>query len=134
VSKIDIEFLRRWVGRERAISDDLHPFQAQAFAAALDRPVLPQRGHVLPPSWQWMYFLDTPTAAGTGLDGHPKLGDFLPPVPLPRRMWAAGSFRIERPLHIGRPAEKNTVIKSIDLKEGKTGALVFVNLEHSISQ
>jgi len=134
MSGIDIDSLRGWVGRERVMQDELHPFPAQALAAWLDRKRLPQRGDALPPSWQWLYFLDTPAASRTGIDGHPRLGDLLPPVPLPRRMWAAGSFEVEQPLCIGRVAEKTSTIKSIDLKEGKTGALVFVKLEHRITQ
>ena len=134
MSKIDIEYLRIWVGREHSVADDLNSFPARALAAALDHASLPGTGEALPPSWHWLYFLDTPTASVTGPDGHPKKGGFLPPVPLPRRMWAAGNLHIEQPLILGTPAEKKSTIRSVELKEGKSGALVFVNIEHALHQ
>lgn len=134
MSSIDIEFLRTWVGKENPVADDLNPFPARALAAALDHPVLPAKGDVLPPSWHWLYFLETPTATGTGSDGHPKKGGFLPPVPLPRRMWAAGKLDAQQPLVLGTPAQKKSTIRSVELKEGKSGALVFVNIEHALYQ
>lgn len=134
MSSIDIDFLRTWVGKENPVADDLNPFPARALAAALDHTALPGKGDLLPPPWHWLYFLDTPSATGTGHDGHPKKGGFLPPVPLPRRMWAAGKFEIEQPLLLGAPAQKKSTIRSVELKEGKTGALVFVNIEHALYQ
>ncbi|MGQ0619347.1 MAG: acyl-CoA dehydrogenase [Panacagrimonas sp.] len=135
---IDIDHLRQWVGRERRLVDDLHPFPAQALAQALDHPAPIQTGDVLPATWQWLYFLDTPAAASTGPDGHPGLGpdqeSFLPPAPLPRRMWAAGAVQVERPLRVGLPAARRSVIRSVDAKSGKSGALVFVTLDHEIWQ
>lgn len=132
--KIDIDYLRGWVGREQRVTDSLPLFPARALAAALDNASLPNSGDALPPTWHWLYFLDTPTAAGTGSDGHPRKGGFLPPVPLPRRMWAAGALDISQPLRLGIPAEKISTVRSIELKEGKSGALVFVNLEHRVYQ
>ena len=134
MSEIDIEFLRRWVGRERVVEDHLSPFPARALAAALDRSQTLGEGEALPPAWQWLYFLDSPAASATGQDGHPSLGEFLPPAPLPRRMWAAGAFEVKRPLCLGQTATKTTRIVSVDAKSGKTGNLVFVNLEHRIEQ
>jgi 3-methylfumaryl-CoA hydratase len=134
VTGIDVDHLRTWIGRERVKRDDLSPFRAQALAAALDRASRPQIGDMLPPAWQWMYFVDTPRASDTGVDGHPKVGDFLPPVPLPRRMWASGRFVMERPLCLGEVAEQRSVIRSVDVKEGKTGTLVFVTVQHQIMQ
>lgn len=131
---IDIDFLKTWVGKERIREDDLSPFKAQALGAALDREATLVAGDALPPTWQWLYFVDTPQASATGPDGHPKTGGFLPPVPLPRRMWAAGNFTIAKPLTLGCPAQQSSVIKSVDLKAGKSGTLLFVNVEHSTRQ
>lgn len=131
---IDIDYLRTWVGRERIRQDALAVFPAQALAAALDRDQLPQAGETLPPSWQWLYFSESVHARDTGTDGHPRTGGFLPPVPLPRRMWAAGEFTCERPLLIGEPAEQRSVVGSVELKQGSTGTLVFVTLEHHTVQ
>lgn len=132
--EVDIDHLRTWLGRERHTEDVLHAFPAQALAAALDRPDFPGDGADLPAGWQWLYFLETPRASATGEDGHPRLGDFLPPVPLPRRMWAAGEFELSTPLRIGRPADKRSRIVSIDAKHGRSGGLVFVGVEHVYSQ
>ena len=131
---IDIDFLKTWIGKERVRQDDLSPFKAQALAAALDRQSSLQAGDVLPPAWQWLYFVDTPLASETGVDGHPKTGGFLPPAPLPRRMWAAGKFEVSRPLIIGKSAEQTSTIKSVDLKSGKSGKLLFVTVEHNTRQ
>ena len=134
MSTIDIDHLKGWVGKERQVDDDLGLFPARAMAAIFNRQAMPESGDTLPPSWHWMYFLDTPTSNGTGPDGHPKKGGFLPPVPLPRRMWASGKLRIDQPLLLDTPARKKSTIRSVDLKEGKTGALVFVTIEHALYQ
>jgi 3-methylfumaryl-CoA hydratase len=131
---IDIDHLKAWVGREHRRAEPLADFPARALAAALGRSRLPEAGEPLPPSWHWLYFLDTPSSTGTGIDGHPQKGGFLPPVPLPRRMWAGGGVHVLQPLRLGSPAEKLSVIRSVELKGGKTGALVFVNLDHEIHQ
>ncbi|MCK9284126.1 MAG: acyl-CoA dehydrogenase [Rhodocyclaceae bacterium] len=134
MNTIDIEHLRSWVGKENVVADDLSLFPARALAAALDHAALPEKGAALPPAWHWLYFLDTPTASRTGSDGHPLKGSFLPPVTLPRRMWAAGTLEVEQPLLLGTPARKQSTIRSVELKEGKSGALVFVNIEHALYQ
>jgi len=131
---IDPEQLREWVGRERITHDELSPFPARALAAAFDRRDAPSVGDALPPAWHWLYFLETPDASGTGPDGHPRLGGFMPPVPLPRRMWAAGHFDVVSPLALGRPASRRSVIRSVQPKSGRSGTLVFVTLDHELSQ
>ena len=131
---IDIDRLRTWIGKERRILDDLSLGHARAMAALLNCSVLPGAEDPLPPSWHWLYFLDTPTTSSTGSDGHPLKGGFLPPVPLPRRMWAAGTLQVNEPLRLGRQAEKKSTIRSVELKEGKTGPLVFVSIEHALTQ
>ncbi len=133
---IDVEYLRQWVGKEQVVDDDMSPFKVEALSAALQDKETEQApvGNTLPAGWQWLYFLDTPTALNTGNDGHPKMGGFLPPVPLPRRMWAAGRFEIAHSLVLGSAAQKRSVISAVDVKQGKTGSLVFVTVDHSISQ
>lgn len=131
---IDIEYLRSWVGKEKLAADDLGVFPARALAAAFDHDTLPEHGAALPASWHWMYFLEAPSASGTGVDGHPKKGGFLPPVPLQRRMWAAGDLQVRQPLVLGSPARRKSTVRSVDLKEGKSGTLVFVNIEHALYQ
>jgi 3-methylfumaryl-CoA hydratase len=134
MSAIDVADLQRWVGREALAADPMTPFGARALAALLDHTHVPDSGDALPLAWHWLYFLEAPSTAATGLDGHPRTGDFLPPVPLPRRMWAAGTVALERPLHLGERAEKRSTIRAITAKDGKSGPLVFVTVEHCVTQ
>lgn len=131
---IDLAHLRTWVGRSTTIEQHLDPFPARALAALLDRPDLPGDGDELPLPWHWLYFLDTPSRQATGVDGHPARGGFLPPVPLPRRMWASGELDVVRPLQLGRPASKTSTVRSVELKQGKAGPLVFVTVAHELRQ
>lgn len=123
-----------WVGRERVMTDPLPAFPARGLAALLDRPHHPQEGDPLPAAWHWVYFLETPSRAATGVDGHPLRGDFLPPIPLERRMWAAGSVSIESPLVVGVPSERVSRIAAVTLKQGGSGPLIFVSVEHRTYQ
>ena len=134
MSAIDIEYLKQWVGKQQTQDDDITLFPARALAAALNNPTLPEKGDELPLFWEWMYFLPTPLGSETGKDGHPDKGGFLPPVPLPRRMWAAGEVECKQPLRIGLEAKRVSTIESVELKEGSTGTLVFVNVRHDIYQ
>lgn len=134
MTTIDIEYLQQWVGRQQSAEDDITLFPARALAAALDNQTLPENGDPLPLFWEWMYFLATPLASETGADGHPDKGGFLPPVPLPRRMWAAGEVEFCQSIIIGQRAKRVSTIDSVELKEGSTGTLVFINLRHEIYQ
>jgi 3-methylfumaryl-CoA hydratase len=134
MSGIDLAALQPGVGRQSGVSDPMMPFGARALAALLDHARTPCAGDALPLAWHWLYFLETPSSAAIGVDGHPRTGNFLPAVPLPRRMWAAGAITLERPLRLGEPAEKRSRIVAINVKEGKSGPLVFVILEHIITQ
>ena len=131
---INLDHLREWVGRNRLVEDMLAPFPAQALAAALDREDILAVGDALPAARHWLYFLETPKGSATGGDGHAKLGGFLPPVPLARRMWASGRLDFLSPLVFGQPAVRKTVVNAVEAKSGKTGSLVFVTLEHEMSQ
>ncbi|MEN1579699.1 hypothetical protein AAIH51_15190 [Pseudomonas aeruginosa] len=131
---IDIKHLQSWIGCQQVVEDPLPVFPARALAAALSREQLPEQGDSLPPSWHWLHFLETPSGSGTGVDGHPLKGGFLPPVPLPRRMWASGQLQIEQPLSIGVPAQRQSRVATVELKEGRSGSLVFVTLEHLLFQ
>lgn len=134
MSTIDIEHLRQWVGRSWLRQDALTAFPARALAAALDREQLPEAGDTLPPSWQWLYFHEPVRQQLMGRDGHPATGGQLPPVPLPRRMWASGSFEVLRPLRLDSPAQVRSEILSVEHKQGGSGSLVFVTLEHRFEQ
>ena len=88
----DFEHLRQWVGRKEVRQDVASAWPLTALAATLDdTAVSTDAGAPIPPGWHWIFFLDVKPPAELGPDGHPKRGGFLPPVPLPRRMWAGGS-------------------------------------------
>lgn len=125
--------LSSWVGRSQSQSDILRPWPAAALAAALGRARLPAEGDPLPPFWHQLYFLPIVSAAETGPDGHARRGGFLPPVPLPRRMWAGGRLTFHRPLLIGDAVERRSTLRQVASKTGRTGPLAFVTVLHEVS-
>jgi 3-methylfumaryl-CoA hydratase len=131
--KVDIEHLRTWIGREEVLHDVAAEVPAAALAATLDREEAPKPGDKLPPLWHWLYFLPRARQSELGPDGHPKRGGFLPPVPLPRRMWAGGRFTFLRPVRVGQAITRTSQIVDVSLKEGRTGSLVFVLVRHQIA-
>lgn len=125
--------LRDWVGRTVAVQDDVRAWPARALAAALDWERAEFRaGDALPPLWHWLYFLETHRQSELGPDGHPRRGGFLPPVELPRRMWAGGRFEFPGELRIGDTAERVSRILEVREKQGRSGALVFVVVRHEV--
>jgi 3-methylfumaryl-CoA hydratase len=122
--------IESWVGRTRETEDLIAPFQARAMAATLDRARAPAEGEPLPPGWHWLYFPELPRPGELGPDGHQKRGGFLPPIPLPRRMWAGNRLRFHRPLVVGERATRRSVIERIEEKQGRAGALAFVTVHH----
>jgi len=123
-----------WVGRSREEHDTITHWPIRAMNATLDRAArAPVPGDELPPAWHWLYFLEAREASGIAADGHPERGDFLPPVPLPRRMWAGGRIQWHQPLRAGDTATRKSEIVSVEPKSGRTGILVFVTVRHTIS-
>ena len=102
-------------------------------AALLDRPEGPREGDELPPLWHWAYFAPHARQSLIDTDGHPVRGDFLPPVDLPRRMWAGSRVRFVAPLHIGQAVTRRSEILSVEPKQGRQGKLVFVTVRHVLS-
>jgi 3-methylfumaryl-CoA hydratase len=120
-----------WLGRTETRDERVEPMQAVKMAATLDRPA-PQEGDALPPGWHWMLFNPAEPAAALDRDGHPKRGGFMPPIDLPRRMWAGGRLAFHTPLRVGAQAVRRSEIAKIESKTGKSGALVFVVVKHRI--
>jgi 3-methylfumaryl-CoA hydratase len=130
---IDIDHLRTWVGNTETLDDVATLAPLRALTAALDRDdPLANPGDAIPPCWHWLYFLPAARQSEIGLDGHPQRGGFLPPVPLPRRMWAGSRIDCLAPLRVGQSIERTSRIDDVRLKEGKTGPLVFVKVRHEI--
>ena len=128
--------LQDWQGRSEQLRDIATPAPVAALSATLDREdPAPGEGTGLPPLWHWLYFLPHARQSQIGIDGHPKRGGFLPPVPLPRRMWAGGRLRWElaNPLQVGQRIDRTSTIRSITHKSGRSGELLFVLVEHRIA-
>jgi len=130
---LDIDHLQTWIGKTEAVPDEIGVFPVKALAATLDRDdPEPQLGDPLPPAAHWLYFLEVTRHSELAFDGHTKKGGFLPPVPLPRRMWAGGRIWFPGALKVGDHAVRQSTIKDVTFKEGKSGRLVFVLVEHRI--
>src|SRR5262249_26982884 len=129
---IDITPLKAWVGRQESAADALAPFQANALAATLDRNETYSPGDALPPLWHWIYLTELHKTSELADNGHGRLGGFMPPVPLPRRMWAGGRFTFHRPLRIGQAARRVSTVADLTAKQGASGDLVFLLLRHEV--
>jgi 3-methylfumaryl-CoA hydratase len=130
----DIETWRGWIGREQTQDDTLTEDLARKFHVMLDRPGEPPRAGE--PAAQLIHFCLAQPAVPTtelGPDGHPSRGGFLPPVALPRRMWAGGALRFHRPLLVGQTISRTSRIEDVVYKQGRTGDLCFVTVSHRIA-
>jgi 3-methylfumaryl-CoA hydratase len=127
----DLSHLRDWIGRSETRADLITATPVAALSATLDRDdPAPVAGTVLPPLWHWLYFTPLTRHSELGEDGHAKRGGFLPPVPLPRRMWAGGRLDFVQPLRVGEPLTRTSTIKDVTTKQGRSGSLVFVCVRH----
>ncbi|WP_291591098.1 FAS1-like dehydratase domain-containing protein [Comamonas sp. UBA7528] len=125
--------LQTWQGKSETTPDSITTAPLRALSATLDRDDAPPApGSVVPPLWHWLYFLPHARQSEIGPDGHPRRGGFLPPVPLPRRMWAGGRLRwdVGNPLRVGQEVERLSTIQSVRHKAGRSGELLFVQVEH----
>ena len=124
-----------WIGREESRSDRVNAGHAARWLAMLDREAAPDGS--LPQGFHFCLCLPDAPTAKLGSDGHPRRDDsptsFLPPVPLPRRMWASSKIEFVAPLHPGDIIERLSWIKSVTAKQGGSGNLVFVDVEHATS-
>jgi 3-methylfumaryl-CoA hydratase len=134
MSDIPINELRQWIGRTESRSERLSPAPATLLNATLDseEPVM-REGMAVPPLFHWLYFLPVCRQSNLDTDGHPIRGGFLPPIPLPRRMWAAGQIDFSAPLIFGEVGTRTSEIIDVTLKHGRSGPLVFVKFRHVIT-
>ncbi|MCZ7564404.1 MAG: MaoC family dehydratase N-terminal domain-containing protein [Burkholderiales bacterium] len=130
---IDAAVLERWIGRTEEAADTVTAFPVAALAATLDRDdPSPREGDALPPLWHWLYFLPVYRHAEAGSDGHRARGAFLPPVELPRRMWAGSRMTFTRALRVGERVHRVSTVADVKHKSGRSGALVFVVVRHEV--
>ncbi len=130
---LDESLLRSWVGRSEHAADLVTAAPYAGLSATLDYPSdPPQPGTPLPALWHWLYFLPRHRPSDPGDDGHARRGGFLPPVPLPRRMWAGGRLVFHSPLRVDEQVARTSTIDDVSIKHGKSGTLVFVQVRHEI--
>jgi 3-methylfumaryl-CoA hydratase len=122
-----------WVGRSDQRTDLITQAPVRLMQATLDAADAGALPSQLPPLWHWLYFLPGERQSNIGPDGHPGRGGLLPPITLPRRMWAGGRLQFLRPLALGEPVRCVSTIKSIQSKSGRSGELVFVTVLHQVS-
>ncbi|MDO9482433.1 MAG: MaoC family dehydratase N-terminal domain-containing protein [Hydrogenophaga sp.] len=125
--------LADWIGRQEILNDFIGATPVKALNATLDHPDMAvTSGTPLPPLWHWLYFLPLHRQSEIGADGHAKRGGFLPPVPLPRRMWAGSQFEFRSPVRVGDEVQRTSTIANVTEKAGRTGKLVFVKVRHEL--
>ena len=126
--------LQDWVGRAETAHDVAAAGPLARLAALLDHDGPPPwRPGEAPPLGHWLWFLPDARQRDIGPDGHPRRGGFLPPVELPRRMWAGSRIAFHHPVPLGAAVERRSVIASVERKSGRSGELVFVAVDHEIA-
>jgi 3-methylfumaryl-CoA hydratase len=132
--KLDLDHLRQWIGRTQEASDIVTAQLVKGLRATLFQEIgEPKDGDAAPFTTHWCLAQPVFPMSELGPDGHPSRGGFLPPVPLPRRMWAGGEIEFLEPLRVGDEAKRTSRIADVTLKTGSTGALCFVAVEHQIT-
>ena len=130
---MDLDHLRTWIGREETASEQLSTALVRQFNATFDRPASSDDGGIAPLLIHFCLAQPVAPTAELGPEGHPARGGFLPPVPLPRRMWAGGAFDFHGDIRIGEEITRRSVIRDVQLKQGRTGPLCFVTVEHEVA-
>lgn len=125
--------LDAWVGREACDASCVTEFQAQKIHATVGTGAVPKSGDPLPALWHWCAFTPTETNDALGVDGHVRGTQLAPPIHLPRRMWAGGGLTFHQPLHVGEAMTRRTQIRALVEKQGSTGPMVLLTVDHFIS-
>ena len=130
----DLEQLKQWIGKHESDIDTVTVPSVHRLAATLDRDdPMPELGDALPIGWHSILFPRVVRHSQVGPDGHPRRGDFLPPVPLPRRMFAGKRITFHAALRVGDAVKRDSTIKDVTIKQGRSGTMVFVTVNADIS-
>jgi 3-methylfumaryl-CoA hydratase len=129
---MDIDHLRQWIGRSETLEDVATAAPLAGLAALLDHDMPPWADGFVPPLGHWLYFLPHARQSEIDVDGHPRRGGFLPPVDLPRRMFAGSTVKFHAPVAVGTKLERHGTILDVTEKNGTSGRLVFVKVRHEI--
>lgn len=127
---VDPATLQKWIGNHQRHEDTISLQPARFMQATMDQEPSLQTGESLPLCWHWLYFLEAMPLSRLGRDGHPVTGEFLPPVALPRRMWAGSRLSFIAPIRIGDSITRDSTITDVTLKSGRSGELCFVTVAH----
>ncbi len=130
---MSFDHLKDWIGRVELRTDLAAAAPLAGLAATLDHDALPWTAGELPPLSHWLHFLPRAPQREIAQDGHPRTGGFLPPVPLPRRMWAGGDLRFLAPIPVGAEMRRTSTIEAVEHKAGRSGDMVFVSVLHEIA-
>ncbi len=132
--KLDIDHLKQWIGRSTEASDIVTAQLVKGLRATLFQEIgEPKAGDAAPFTTHWCLAQPVFPMSQLGPDGHPTRGGFLPPVPLPRRMWAGGELEFVDSLLVGDESTRTSRISDVTLKTGSTGTLCFVSVEHEVT-
>jgi 3-methylfumaryl-CoA hydratase len=129
----DLDRLKAWIGRATEVEDDVTQRLADGYRATFEPHLAPVGAGEAPLGCHWCLAPAIAPMAELGPDGHPAKGLLLPPVPLPRRMWAGGEVETFAPLRIGDRVVRKTTITDIAPKQGRSGPLCFVTLHNELS-
>src|SRR4051794_21629302 len=131
--QLDLHHFRQWIGRSEEKSGVVSAHLARGLRATLFMEIGdPKPGHAAPFTAHGCLAQPVYPMSELGPDGHPTRGGFLPPVPLPRRMWAGGELQFVEPLRVGDEVKRTSRISDVTVKSGSTGTLCFVSVEHQI--
>ncbi len=125
--------LTAWIGRTREASDLVTPRLLAEFRATFAPHLAPVSDGIAPPALHWCLAPETPPADALGPDGHAAKGGFLPPVPLPRRMWAGGEIETGSGLRAGDAVTRTETVRDVAFKSGRSGSLCFVTVDHTVA-
>jgi 3-methylfumaryl-CoA hydratase len=132
--KLDLDHLRQWIGRTTEVSDIVTTQLTKGLRATLFQEIgEPKPGDAAPFTTHWCLGQAVYPMSELGPDGHPTRGGFLPPVPLPRRMWAGGELEFIDALRVGDVAKRTSRISDVTMKTGSTGVLCFVSVQHEVT-